>query len=178
MMVVSALFFTFVVSLPLLCILPFSPLLLMLLMISRLFSSVCMLTHSLQVGSLAVCFCFPKSHGTSPSVCYCRLCWTWTGLYYGLKAFASNENLVLDYRASARLTLLFPTGREWARRRGGCILALKQLEEKNSTHLLGLRLCLSQANDVTEACSESVFSGQRKAEKLGGRYCVWVEHYG
>ena len=77
-----------------------------------------------------ICFCFPNSHGTSPWVCYCRLCWTWAGLYTGLRAFASNENLVLDYSSRTLLWLrplhpqpprLHPTSLSGSRDGGVCL---------------------------------------------------------
>lgn len=151
----------------------FSPPILMLLTISHLFLSLlaCMhahsfvhsltyplthplphsLTHSLWASTPAVCLCFPNLHGTSPSVCYCRLCWTWAGLYNGLKAFASNENLVLDYRASAQLAPLFQQPerhREREREREGRVYFSPETVGRMNS-VVKPRLHLSWTNDVT-----------------------------
>lgn len=90
-----------------------------------------------------------------------------------MKAFASNENLVLDYRASAHLTRLFPAG-SWEKTEGWVYFSPETVGRKKLHSLVRLRLYLSQTNDVTEACNVSVFSGQREAEKLVTVLIVYV----
>lgn len=94
-----------------------------------------------------------------------------------MKAFASNENLVLDYRASARLTPLFHQAerrREEKRETEGWVyFSPETVGRKNSLVKLSLRL--SQANDVTEACNVSVFLDRERSRSwVQGVHCLNV----
>lgn len=133
-------------------------------------------------GSPAARLCFSSSHGTSPWVCYCRLCRTWAGLYDGLKAFASNENLVLDYRALGSARPVFSSRRravewgwgEWGKRVTGGRVYFSPETVGRKISLVKLRLHLSQANDVTEAGNRSVYLYREGSGWMYGvhRLCV------
>lgn len=72
-----------------------------------------------------------------------------------MKAFASNENLVLDYRASALLALLLQQAERKREGREGRVCISPETVGR-SKPLVKLRLRSCWANDVTEAGDVSV----------------------